>query len=336
MGYGFPELGIRGFHPLTDAGGAGAGVVGGAVPLYDQHNQLHFRDVLVVGSATFHHASADSVASLQPHVPALPLRDDEQRRSVSGAGGWEIRKPEVGSEEIAAAEGGRARQETLGRVGGCTCQDCGNQAKKDCAYRRCRTCCKARGFDCETHIKSTWVPASKRKERHLVEAALGAAAAAVGSPIAGEEQLQGVGKGSKRARAGTLALSHSSASANSSDISSAQQGLDLSFRSGLPGHVRAQAVFKCVRVTPMDDGEDEFAYQAVVKIGGHVFKGVLYDQGRETSELQPEFSELQLSGRSGNVNSASLVLEHVNAYDGASGSGFIGGGNSYAAGNEVS
>lgn len=46
------------------------------------------------------------------------------------------------------------------------CQDCGNQAKKDCAHLRCRTCCKSRGFQCQTHVKSTWVPAAKRRERH--------------------------------------------------------------------------------------------------------------------------------------------------------------------------
>ncbi|KAL4359070.1 hypothetical protein AHAS_Ahas08G0040600 [Arachis hypogaea] len=43
--------------------------------------------------------------------------------------------------------------------------DCGNQAKKDCPHMRCRTCCKSCGFDCQTHVKSTWVPASKRCER---------------------------------------------------------------------------------------------------------------------------------------------------------------------------
>lgn len=48
---------------------------------------------------------------------------------------------------------------------GVNCQDCGNQAKKDCAHLRCRTCCKSRGFDCHTHLKSTWVPAAKRRER---------------------------------------------------------------------------------------------------------------------------------------------------------------------------
>jgi len=51
------------------------------------------------------------------------------------------------------------------RSGGMNCQDCGNQAKKDCIHLRCRTCCKSRGFQCQTHVKSTWVPAAKRRER---------------------------------------------------------------------------------------------------------------------------------------------------------------------------
>lgn len=50
-------------------------------------------------------------------------------------------------------------------LGGVSCRDCGNQAKKDCVHLRCRTCCKSRGFDCSTHVKSTWVPAAKRRER---------------------------------------------------------------------------------------------------------------------------------------------------------------------------
>ncbi|KAJ0795610.1 putative transcription factor STY-LRP1 family [Helianthus annuus] len=55
----------------------------------------------------------------------------------------------------------------VGSGGGTNCQDCGNQAKKDCQYMRCRTCCKSRGFQCQTHVKSTWVPAAKRRERQL-------------------------------------------------------------------------------------------------------------------------------------------------------------------------
>lgn len=46
-----------------------------------------------------------------------------------------------------------------------SCQDCGNQAKKDCLHMRCRTCCKGRGFQCQTHVKSTWVPVYRRRQR---------------------------------------------------------------------------------------------------------------------------------------------------------------------------
>ncbi|KAF9593921.1 hypothetical protein IFM89_026164 [Coptis chinensis] len=76
------------------------------------------------------------------------------------------------------------------------------------------------------------------------------------------------------------------------DTSSSHQ--DASFKEALPGQVCAPAVLKCVRVTAIDDGEDEYAYQAVVKIGGHVFKGFLYDQGMEGRESFPNISELHL------------------------------------------
>jgi LRP1 type putative zinc finger protein len=63
-----------------------------------------------------------------------------------------------------------------GGGGGVSCQDCGNQAKKDCVHQRCRTCCKSRGFACSTHVKSTWVSAAKRRERQQQLAALAASA----------------------------------------------------------------------------------------------------------------------------------------------------------------
>lgn len=46
-----------------------------------------------------------------------------------------------------------------------------------------------------------------------------------------------------------------------------------------PAEVSSPAVFRCVRVSAMDDVEEQFAYQTAVNIGGHVFKGLLYDQG---------------------------------------------------------
>lgn len=68
--------------------------------------------------------------------------------------------------------GGSSRQGGGSGGGGINCQDCGNQAKKDCAHHRCRTCCKSRGFPCPTHVKSTWVPAEKRRQRQQQLAAL--------------------------------------------------------------------------------------------------------------------------------------------------------------------
>ncbi|CAA0813345.1 Protein SHI RELATED SEQUENCE 5 [Striga hermonthica] len=50
-----------------------------------------------------------------------------------------------------------------------------------------------------------------------------------------------------------------------------------------PLELNSPAVFRCVRVSPMDEGGDEqLAYQTAVKIGGHVFKGILYNQGSES------------------------------------------------------
>ncbi|KAG6577238.1 Protein EXPRESSION OF TERPENOIDS 1, partial [Cucurbita argyrosperma subsp. sororia] len=121
-----------------------------------------------------------------------------------------------------------------------SCQDCGNQAKKDCVHMRCRTCCKSRGFLCETHVKSTWVPASKRRER-LIRTA---------------------GGDSKRPR----------------DTHAASSGFEIG---NFPAEVNSTAVFRCVRMTTLDEptGTDQYAYQTAVNIGGHIFKGILYDHG---------------------------------------------------------
>ncbi|XP_022756167.1 protein LATERAL ROOT PRIMORDIUM 1-like isoform X2 [Durio zibethinus] len=209
-----------------------------------------------------------------------------------------------------------------GSSSGATCQDCGNQAKKDCTHRRCRTCCKSRGFDCPTHVKSTWVPATRRRERQLMAAA--ATTAGAGS--------SGSTSGAKKPRlitSQTTTASHTSTSnttpPRSFDNSSNHQG----FKETLPGQVRAPAVFKCVRVTAVEDGEDEYAYQAVVKIGGHIFKGLLYDQGVEGRDGFPNISELHLGGGVGggsgrNGGSSSPVLDPSEVYA-ATGGDLLGG-----------
>ncbi|KAK2392598.1 protein EXPRESSION OF TERPENOIDS [Trifolium repens] len=139
--------------------------------------------------------------------------------------------------------------------GGMNCQDCGNQAKKDCTHLRCRTCCKSRGFHCQTHVKSTWVPASKRRERqqqhHL-------------------SMLQHFHRPKLR----------------HSHTHQQQQGFELG---QFPPEVSSPGVtFKCVRVSSLDGPDhDQCAYQTAVNIGGHVFKGILYDQGPSSLYTAP-------------------------------------------------
>lgn len=77
----------------------------------------------------------------------------------------------------------------------------------------------------------------------------------------------------------------------------------------MPSQVRAPAVFKCVRVTAVDDGNDEYAYHACVTIGGHIFRGFLYDQGvheaRDHTNIQ-NLSELHLAGDSASVGARNV------------------------------
>nr|CAB3479466.1 unnamed protein product [Digitaria exilis] len=203
-----------------------------------------------------------------------------------------------------------------GSGGATTCQDCGNQAKKDCGHNRCRTCCKSRGFDCSTHVKSTWVPAARRRERqHLAASGSASSSPATASAAA-------VASASKKPRllSSQTTTSHTSTSnattPRSFDTTSSHQ--DASFRDGLPRQVRAPAVFKCVRVTSIEDGDDEYAYQATVTINGHLFKGFLYDQGPDdgrhsnddsTAGGVPNISELHLGAASGSGAGGSGVRE---------------------------
>ncbi|TVU04664.1 hypothetical protein EJB05_47794, partial [Eragrostis curvula] len=144
----------------------------------------------------------------------------------------------------------------LGAAGTISCQDCGNQAKKDCVHMRCRTCCKSRGFDCPTHVKSTWVPAAKRRERQT-------------------HQLAGAGAAepSKRPRDGQSSATPTTTS------SGEQQQQQFMF----PREVSSEAVFRCVRLGPVDEADAEVAYQTTVSIAGHVFKGILHDVGPDPS-----------------------------------------------------
>ncbi|KAF9593933.1 hypothetical protein IFM89_026176 [Coptis chinensis] len=128
-------------------------------------------------------------------------------------------------------------------------------AKLYCCGFRCRTCCKSRGYDCATHIKSTWVPAAHRRERHQLSAS------------AAVDASSGSTSGVKKPR---LINSQTTTSHTSTSNTTPPRSFDTSssHQEALPGQVRVPAVLKCVRVTAIGDGEDEYAYQAVVKIGG--------------------------------------------------------------------
>ncbi|GMJ12738.1 SHI RELATED SEQUENCE 1, STYLISH 1 [Hibiscus trionum] len=143
------------------------------------------------------------------------------------------------------------RQGGLG-AGGTRCQDCGNIAKKDCAYMRCRTCCRTKGFECRTHIKSTWVPAYRRRNRRHHH-----------HQLQQQQQFSSL----------PIPLLNNPKRLRENNPSS---GLEVG---NFPAEVTSPATFRCVRVSSIEDPTDQYAYRTAVNIGGHVFKGILYDQG---------------------------------------------------------
>nr|GEW53291.1 hypothetical protein [Tanacetum cinerariifolium]GEX33412.1 hypothetical protein [Tanacetum cinerariifolium] len=179
-----------------------------------------------------------------------------------------------------------------GNSGGMNCQDCGNQAKKDCPHMRCRTCCKSRGFHCQTHVKSTWVPAAKRRERqqqlmsitqhhNLGTQQLSLMMRATGNDDQNPKRLR-----EDPHRSMVASASGSGGGGGMGMILPSSQHHNTCSGMGVshfPAEVNSPAVFRCVRVSAMDDGEQQLAYQTALSVGGHVFKGILYDHGPEGS-----------------------------------------------------
>ncbi|KAL4029870.1 hypothetical protein IC575_008098 [Cucumis melo] len=187
-----------------------------------------------------------------------------------------------------------------GSGGGMNCQDCGNQAKKDCSHLRCRTCCKSRGFHCQTHVKSTWVPAAKRRERQQQR----------------HQQLR-----ADQSSDQTVPKIHR---ANQPSLTpTITSGLELG---NFQGEFNSSAVFRCVKVSAIDNVEEQLAYQTAVNIGGHMFKGILYDQGPENNQInlssggdgENDGQELDLvigaSNCSGRVNNQSTPFVESSLY----------------------
>ncbi|KAL5199855.1 hypothetical protein ABZP36_021058 [Zizania latifolia] len=185
------------------------------------------------------------------------------------------------------AGGGRA---------GTSCQDCGNNAKKDCSHLRCRTCCRSRGFSCPTHVKSTWVPAAKRRERQQQLAALFRGAAANNSASAAAAAAAAAANKRPRELVRSLGRLTSATTAMVATTTSSGEG-DGRF----PPELSVEAVFRCVRIGPVDEPDAEFAYQTAVSIGGHTFKGILRDHGpadEAAGQLPPSSAEYhQLAGQ---------------------------------------
>ncbi|XP_076886269.1 protein SHORT INTERNODES-like [Bidens hawaiensis] len=209
-------------------------------------------------------------------------------------------------------------------AGGVSCQDCGNQAKKDCQHMRCRTCCKSRGFQCQTHVKSTWVPAAKRRERQQYLSATAAQQ---------DHNRRRVITTTKRARSGQ---DHDNNNNLVHPITTAATTIAIAYNSSgfevgnFPSEVTTPANFRCVRVSSIDDTDDQFAYQAAVNIGGHLFKGILYDQGTESQYMGGDTS----SGGSAGI--PQLNLTTTSPGNSAAAANFIGhslypslGGNDY-------
>ncbi|GMI78281.1 SHI RELATED SEQUENCE 1, STYLISH 1 [Hibiscus trionum] len=187
--------------------------------------------------------------------------------------------PSLSSINIADDPSSRSAFLLMGSGGGgnISCQDCGNRAKRDCLHMRCRTCCKSQGFACQTHVKSTWVPSYKRREKqHLLQQ---------------EEQLELRGDCPKRQRENPT-----SSSLACSRLPTNASGFEVV---NFPTEVNSEAVFRCLRVSSVEDGDDQYAYKTAVNIAGHVFKGILYDQGPESGY---NVAEVAAAGESSSVD----------------------------------
>ena len=76
-----------------------------------------------------------------------------------------------------------------------------------------------------------------------------------------------------------------------------------------PAEMTSPATFRCVRVSSIEDADDQYAYQTAVTIGGHVFKGILYDQGPNPSHhLLGECSSRETQSQPNQINAAAITM----------------------------
>lgn len=58
-----------------------------------------------------------------------------------------------------------------------------------------------------------------------------------------------------------------------------------------PAELSSLADFRCVKASSIDDGKEQYAYQTTVNIGGHVFRGILHDQGLEEGMIDHHYNK---------------------------------------------
>jgi LRP1 type putative zinc finger protein len=74
-----------------------------------------------------------------------------------------------------------------------------------------------------------------------------------------------------------------------------------------PPEVSSEAIFRCVRLGTVDQHEPEYAYQTAVRIGGHVFKGILHDYGLHPSAATDYHFRNVSEGTSPNTSAAAAT-----------------------------
>jgi len=74
-----------------------------------------------------------------------------------------------------------------------------------------------------------------------------------------------------------------------------------------PAVTSSMATLTCVQVRSMDETVNETAYQTSVEIGGHVFSGILYDQGPD----QQSFNTIRSLDQQQNLNLFSSNAIHT-------------------------
>ncbi|KAB2603208.1 protein SHI RELATED SEQUENCE 3 [Pyrus ussuriensis x Pyrus communis] len=191
---------------------------------------------------------------------------------------------------VRQGRGGREEE-----IMGSRCQDCGNQSKKECVYMRCRTCCKSKGFHCQTHFKSTWVPVYRRRHAHHQQLPST-------DPQHPTHLHQGHNYNPRRTAAGHVIINPSSSGQNQ-------------HVNNFPAEVNSMANFRCVRVRSMEDTVNQQAYQTSMVIGGHVFKGILYDQGPDytTATGQSSSSQHVMNKQTSNFINAAASASNITA-----------------------